>query len=135
MELELSQIKSRMRRFRTLTGHSAAEMAKVAGVSEATIRRYDDPSDPREPSLFAIARIAAHYGISLDWLVFGSTANIDSDVRFRMMLDNLSSQLPEESQVGFTDFVQGIYDMALRLGRDGAPLVDLQVEPERAETT
>ena len=43
-----------------------------------------------------------------------------------MVLDNLSAQLPVEAQVGFTDFVQSIYDMALKLGRDGAPLVALQ---------
>ena len=81
-----------------------------------------------EASLIVIARICGHYGISMDWLVFGSTANISEDVRFRMMLDNLSNQLPPEAQLGFTDFVQGIYDMALKLGRDGAPLVDLQVD-------
>ena len=128
MELDIQTIKIKMRRFRTKSGISASEMAEVAGVSESTIRRYDDPSDPREPSLLAVARICAHYGISVDWLLFGSTENIGEDVRFRMMLDNLSHNLSPESQIAFTTFIQGVYDLALRLGRDGAPLVDLQLD-------
>ena len=126
MNIDTSAVKARIRRLRTNSGVSIGELARVGGVSESTIRRYDDPSDPREPSLIVIGRICAHYGISMDWLVFGSTNNINEDVRFRMVLDNLSAQLPVEAQVGFTDFVQSIYDMALKLGRDGAPLVALQ---------
>ena len=126
MNIDTSAVKARIRRLRTNSGVSIGELARVGGVSESTIRRYDDPSDPREPSLIVIGRICAHYGISMDWLVFGSTHNINEDVRFRMLLDNLSAQLPVEAQVGFTDFVQSIYDMALKLGRDGAPLVALQ---------
>ncbi len=128
MQLDTAIVKARIRRLRTNSGVSISELARIGGVSESTIRRYDDPSDPREPSLMVVARICAHYGISLDWLIFGSTENIDEEVRFRMMLDNLSAQLPVEAQVGFTEFLQSIYDMALRLGRDGAPLVDLQVK-------
>ena len=126
MEIELQDVKLRLRRFRTASKIPLAEIARVGGVSEATIRRYDDPSDPRDPSLFVIAKICAHFGLSLDWMVFGSTANIDEDVRFRMMLDNLAHNLPQESQLGFTEFIQGVFDLALRLGRDGAALVDLQ---------
>jgi transcriptional regulator with XRE-family HTH domain len=128
MELELRNIKSRMRRHRTMSGVPISELARIAGVSEATIRRYDDPSDPREPSLYVVAKLCAHYGISLDWLVFGSSANMREDKRFRMMLDNLSHNLPLEAQLGFTDFVQGAFDLALQMGRNGASLAELQLE-------
>ncbi len=128
MEIELTRIKSRMRRHRTTSGFPISELARVAGVSEATIRRYDDPSDPREPSLFVVAKLCAHYGISLDWLVFGSSANLSEDTRFRMMLDNLSQNLPLQAQLGFTDFVQGAFDLALQMGRNGTSLADLQLE-------
>ena len=126
MNIETSAVKARIRRWRNNSGVSIGELARVGGVSESTIRRYDDPSDPREPSLIVIGKLCAHYGISMDWLVFGSTANIEADVRFRMLLDNLSARLPPEAQLGFAEFIQAIYDMALKLGRDGAPLVELQ---------
>ncbi|MEM9257488.1 MAG: helix-turn-helix transcriptional regulator [Pseudomonadota bacterium] len=128
MELKLKDVKARIRRHRTMSNTSISELAEIGGVSPSTIRRYDDPSDPREPSLFVMAKICAHYGLSLDWLVFGSTSNIDEEVRFRMMLENLSTHLPVETQIAFTDFMQGIYDYVLQLGRDGAPLVELQTK-------
>ena len=129
MDIDYKIIKSRLRRLRTHSGTSISELADIAQVSESTIRRYDDPSDERSPSLFVIARICAHYGVSMDWLVFGSTQNIEEGVRFRMMLENLSVHLPVESQRGFTDFIQGIYDFVLDLGRNGAPLVN-PAEPQ-----
>ncbi len=124
MSVDSVRIKSRLRRLRTRKGVSAAEFARVAGVSESTIRRYDDPSDPREPSLFVVARICAHYGISIDWLVFGSSSGLEESARFSTLCGNLASNIPEQSQAGFVEFVQGVYDAALRMGRDGAPLVD-----------
>jgi len=61
----------------------------------------------------------------LDWLIFGTTANIDEDVRLAILLNILTHHLPKESQIGFTEFIQGIVDVAIQQGRNGATPLDL----------
>lgn len=132
MRLDKKKMKSRIRRWRTKSNIPISEMARVGGVSEATIRRYDDPSDPRDPSLFVVAKICAHYGVSIDWLLFGPMDEMDDRARFRMVLDHLALSLPVSARQGLFEFIRGVTYASLRMGKNAAPLIDSNItEPER----
>ena len=51
---------------RELRGWSRNKLAKVAGISEGSIRNYE--SNSNDPSLFNISCIATALGVSLDYL-------------------------------------------------------------------
>lgn len=63
-------IGSRIRELRGFYKLEQGELASKAGVSQAVISQYE--KGLTEPSLFFIKFLAENYGISGDWLIFGS---------------------------------------------------------------
>ena len=115
--LELSTLKGRLRQLRQNNpAMTLKDMSEVVGVSERTMRRYDDPSDPSEPGFLAVAKICQHYGISMDYLAFGSTTHMDDQEKlFRMMMQHFDLELTPEAKAGFASFIQGVWDNVIDL--------------------
>jgi transcriptional regulator with XRE-family HTH domain len=70
MKMELSDVKSRIRRLMKREDISIESMAEVAGVSRSTARRWCNPSDDTDIGLHAFGEVAYHFTISLDALLF-----------------------------------------------------------------
>lgn len=110
--LDLQNLKTRMRTLRnSRPDMTVAEMAEVAGVSEATIRRYDDPAHPSKPSFLAVARVCKHYGISMDLLAFGDERLKAEEVpaKFCNVVEMLTYHLTDDAKCGFINFMTEVY--------------------------
>jgi transcriptional regulator with XRE-family HTH domain len=70
VKMELSDVKSRIRRLMQREDISIDSMAEVGGVSKSTVRRWCNPSDDTDIGLHAFGEIAYHFTISLDALMF-----------------------------------------------------------------
>ena len=87
------------------------DMAVVGGISEATMRRYENPADPSDPGLLVIAKICYHYGISMDFMLFGKTDDHDDQRRlFLMIAQNLAATLDEKGLRGYNAWMQSMWD-------------------------
>lgn len=106
--ITLGVLKARMRRALNSSEDMDMElMAKIAGVSVSTIRRYNDPTSSVAPGLLSVARVAQYYGQSLDALVFGAgredSAAIDRE--FRQMTEYAASNLTIEQKRAVIDII------------------------------
>jgi transcriptional regulator with XRE-family HTH domain len=68
--MELSDVKSRIRRLMQREDISIDSMAEIAGVSKSTARRWCNPSDDTDIGLHAFSEFAFQSTISLDALLF-----------------------------------------------------------------
>ena len=68
--MELSDVKARLRRLMTREDISIDAIAKVAGVSKSTVRRWCNPSDETDIGMHAFSSFAYHFTISVDALLF-----------------------------------------------------------------
>ncbi len=68
--MNLSVTKERLRRIMKREDITVEMAAKVAGVSQSTVRRWCNPSDNTDIGLHAFSRFAFYYDISIDALMF-----------------------------------------------------------------
>jgi transcriptional regulator with XRE-family HTH domain len=66
--MPLTGLGKRLRRARDATGASTADVGLLLGLSPRSIRRWE--ADECEPSVEQIARLALHYEVSVDSLVY-----------------------------------------------------------------
>lgn len=93
---------NRVKAVRTQKNISQAELAKIAGVSAATISSYENPNGAKVPTLDKAAAIASHLGVTLDYLCGEDTAaasivDFDLDLYLRSLIIVLS-----ETSTAFT---------------------------------
>lgn len=86
---ESDALRARLRE--VLRAHSFAEIAKVAGVSAESARRYCTCATPSVQFLGAICR---HWNINANWLLFGHTPRHGLDLR-----SHVQALLSESDQV------------------------------------
>ncbi len=68
----MSSIAERLRSLRDANGWTVAEMSYRCGVPKRTLEKYMLRSDASLPGYEALIAISKGFGVSLDWLVFGS---------------------------------------------------------------
>lgn len=64
-------LNTRLRLLRDLTGESAREIARLAGLRPASHLSVIESGGRPDPRVSTVARIARVYGVTIDWLVVG----------------------------------------------------------------
>lgn len=106
--ITLGVLKARMRRALNSSEDMDMElMAKIAGVSVSTIRRYNDPTSSVAPGLLSVARVAQYYGQSLDVLVFGVDRE-DTDREFSQMAEYAANTLTIPQKRAIIDAIKAL---------------------------
>ncbi|WP_206921877.1 helix-turn-helix domain-containing protein [Alicyclobacillus suci] len=98
---------ARLRELRTKSSLTQEELGKKFQISPSTIGMYE--RDEREPSLDLLQRLAAFFGVTIDYLVSGKEPHIDPDLGL-----DISDLSPEEieflnelkEEVAFKDFLK-----------------------------
>ena len=67
---------SRLKNARLNSGLSRKQIAELTGITVTTIGMYEN--DERLPSLHMIVKLAAHYKVSIDYLLDSNTGSRDS---------------------------------------------------------
>lgn len=91
---------NRLKAVRSQKNISQAELAKVAGVSAATISSYENPNGAKVPTLDKASAIATHLGVTLDYLCGEDTAaasivDFDIDLYLRSLVIVLSETMTD----------------------------------------
>lgn len=114
----LASIKGRLRHCHQVDPAMTVEkMAAVAGVSQSTMRRHLNPQDTVKPDLMIVAKLSETFGLSMDWIVYGSAAEWDEDDEnadciFRRSLQHWEQGLTTEDKKGFLTFIKGLTVLA-----------------------
>ncbi len=81
-------VAERLREARNAAGLSQGQVAKKLGMHRPTISEIE--AGRRKVSAAELERFAQLYGISVEWIVSGSTGDDSSDARIRMAARELS---------------------------------------------
>jgi transcriptional regulator with XRE-family HTH domain len=68
-QLNIVEIKRRLRRARSLRGLSQREVAEQGGISKSVIEKYESRENLRIPNTRQLFRLAEVYGISVDYIL------------------------------------------------------------------
>lgn len=104
----LAQLKESLRKNRKEhEGMTVPAIAKATGLSERTIRRYADPSDPTRPDFHAVAVVAHYFGESLDHLIRShlTERNRAHKDEVRALVGHLLVHMNEQQMQTFHDFL------------------------------
>jgi PAS domain-containing protein len=65
--MDIQSLKTRFRHQRSITpGATTKKLSNVMGVCDRTVRRYFDLNDSAMPDIIGLAKVAEHFGVSLD---------------------------------------------------------------------
>ena len=111
-------IAERLRNERTRRGWSQADLARNAGVSQATISRIEE-GKVRSPRLGVLRKLASALLVTIDSLVEAYQLNLEEALRRDPRVQAIFSgyeRLPEEKRTQIADFVRFLEHKELEEG-------------------
>jgi len=69
LQEEVAEISRRLLQLRSERNESQEEVARLVGVTQSALSRWESPDHPTTPSAAELRRLAEHFGVQADWII------------------------------------------------------------------